>query len=120
MAATLRQPVQKLERLRATRHYEQGKVTSTKPRSAGPLPVENRHLMSEGQHLKFQGSPTPKPEGDQRNYRGQDRKHAGHHKTVGAKLQCFQSRRNYEQPHPTVCTRAARVRFGTMPKCSFC
>jgi len=48
-------------------------VASTKPRSAGPLPVENGHLMSEGQHLKFQGGPTPKPEGDQRNYRGQDR-----------------------------------------------
>jgi len=72
-------------------------VASTKPRSAGPLPVENCHLMSEGQHLKLQGGPTPKPEGDQRNHRRQDRKHAGHEKTFGAKLQCLQCIRNYEQ-----------------------
>jgi hypothetical protein len=37
------------------------------------VPMENGHLMPERQHLKFQGGPTPKPEGDQRNYRGQDR-----------------------------------------------
>ena len=54
--------------------------------------------MPEGQHLKFQGGSTPKPEGDQRNHCGQDRKHAGHDKAVGAKLQCLQSIRNYEQP----------------------
>jgi hypothetical protein len=59
--------------------------------------VENRHLMSEGQHFKFQGGPTAKPEGGQRNHRKQDRKHAGHDKPVGAKLQCLQSVRNYEQ-----------------------
>jgi len=53
--------------------------------------------MSEGQDLKFQGGPTPKPEGDQRNHCGQDRKHVGHDKAVGAKVQCFQGRRNYEQ-----------------------
>jgi len=74
----------------------------TKPRSAGPLPVENGHLMPEGQHLKFQGGPTPKPKGDQRNHCGQDRKHAGHDKPVGAKLQCLQNIRNYEQPQVSV------------------
>jgi hypothetical protein len=71
-------------------------VATTKPRSAGPLAMENGHLMSQSQHLKFQGGPTPKPEGDQRNHCGQDRKHAGHDKTVGAKLQCLQSIRNCE------------------------
>src|SRR5208282_2032516 len=73
-------------------------VATAKPRSAGPLPMENGHLMSEGQHLKFQRGPTPKPEGDQKNHCRQDRKHAGHDKTVGAKLQCLQRIRNYEQP----------------------
>jgi len=61
--------------------------------------MENGHLMSEGQHLKFQGSPTPKPEGDQRNYREQDRKHVGHDKAVDAKVQCFEDTPNYEQAH---------------------
>ena len=37
-------------------------VATTKGRSAGPLPTENGHLMSEGEHLQFQGEPTPKPE----------------------------------------------------------
>ena len=55
--------------------------------------------MSEGQHLKFQVGSTPKPEGGQRNHCGQDRKHAGHDKAVGAKLQCLQGIRNYEQRH---------------------
>src|SRR5208282_5181592 len=32
-------------------------VALTKPRSTGPLPMENSHLMSEGQHLQFQGGP---------------------------------------------------------------
>ncbi len=73
-------------------------VASTKPRSAGPLPMENGQLMPEGQHLQFQGDATPKPEGDQGNYCREDRKHAGHDKTVGAKLQCLQNIRNYEQP----------------------
>ncbi len=71
-------------------------VALTKPRSAGPLPMENCHLMSEGQHLQFQRGPTPKAEGDQRKRCGQDRKHAGHDKTVGAKLQCLQRKRNCE------------------------
>ena len=72
-------------------------VATTKPRSAGPLPMENRHLMSESENLQFQGGPTPKPEGDQRGHCGQDRKHVGHDKAVCAKLQCFQGSRNYEQ-----------------------
>ena len=42
-------------------------ITWTKLRSARPLPVENRQLMPEGEHLQFQGGPTPKPEGDLRN-----------------------------------------------------
>jgi hypothetical protein len=58
--------------------------------------MENGHLMPEDQHLQFQGEATPKPEGDQRNHRGQDRKHAGNDKPVGAKLQCLQGMRNYE------------------------
>jgi hypothetical protein len=29
-------------------------ITSTKARSAAPMPVENRQLVSEGQRLKFQ------------------------------------------------------------------
>ena len=52
-------------------------IATTKPRSAGPLPVENSHLMSQSQDFQFQRGPTPKPEGDQRNHCGQDRKHAG-------------------------------------------
>ena len=60
------------------------------------LAMEDDQLMSEGQHLKFQGDATPKPEGDQRNHCGQDRKRAGHDKPVGAKLQCLQGIRNYE------------------------
>ena len=71
-------------------------VATTKPRSAGPLPMENGQLMPESQHLQFQGDATPKPEGDQRGHCGQDRKHAGHHKAVSAKPQCLQSIRNYE------------------------
>ena len=59
--------------------------------------MENGHLMSEGQHLKFQGDATPKPEGDQRNHCRKDRKHVGHDKAVRAKVQCFQGTRNYEQ-----------------------
>ena len=73
-------------------------IASTKPRSAGPLPVENGQLMPESQDLQFQRGPTPKPEGNQRGHCGQDRKHSGHDKAVGAKLQCLQSIRNYEQP----------------------
>jgi hypothetical protein len=53
--------------------------------------------MSEGQQLKFQGGSTPKPEGDQRSHRGQDRKHAGHDKAVGAKLQYLPDIRNFEK-----------------------
>jgi hypothetical protein len=64
--------------------------------------------MSEGQHLKLQGGPTPKPEGNQRHYRGQDRWHAGHDKSVGAKLQCFKDTWNYEQPQGRVDQRPAR------------
>ena len=60
--------------------------------------MEDGQLMPEGQHLQFQRGPTPKPEGDQRNHCGQDRKDAGHDKAVGAKLQCLRSTRNYEQP----------------------
>ena len=60
-------------------------VATTNSRSAGPLPMENGHLMSEGEHLQFQGSPTPKPEGDQRNHCRQDRKHGGHAKAAGGK-----------------------------------
>jgi hypothetical protein len=59
--------------------------------------MENSHLMSESQHLQFEGGPTPKPEGDQRNHCPQDGKHAGHAKPMGAKLQCLRSIRNYEQ-----------------------
>lgn len=51
-------------------------------------------------NLKFQGSPTPKPEGDQKNYRGQDRKHGDHDNAVGAILQCLQGTRNYEERQP--------------------
>lgn len=42
-------------------------IAWTKLRSARPLPVENRQLMPEGEHLQFQGDPTPKPEGDLRD-----------------------------------------------------
>jgi hypothetical protein len=60
--------------------------------------MENSHLMSQSQRLQFQRGPTPKPEGDRRNHCGQARKHAGHDKAVGAKLQCLQNRRYCEQP----------------------
>jgi hypothetical protein len=70
--------------------------------------MENGHLMSEGQHLQLQRGPTPEPKGDQRKHCGQDRKHTSHDKAVNAKLQCFQSTRNYEQaqrkkPADTAC-----------------
>jgi len=72
-------------------------IASPEPRSTGPPSAENSQLMSEGQHLKFQGDSTPKPEGDHRNHRGQDRKHAGHGKAIRSKLQCLLGRRNFEQ-----------------------
>jgi hypothetical protein len=84
-------------------------VATTKPRSAGPLPMENSHLMSQSQDLQFQRGPTPKPEGDQRNHCGQDRKHAGHDKAVGAKLQCLHSIRNYEQPQRKLLAQSRRL-----------
>ena len=59
--------------------------------------MENGQLMSESQHLQFQGDAMPKPEGDQRGHCRQDREHAGHDKMVGANFQCFQGTRNYEQ-----------------------
>ena len=58
-------------------------VATTKPRSAGPLPMENGQLMSEGEHLQFQGDATPKPEGDQRGHCRQDREHGCHAKAAG-------------------------------------
>ena len=68
--------------------------------------MENGHLMSEGQHLQFQGGPTPKPEANQRNPCGQDRKHVGHDKAVGAEIQCLQGVRNFEQRQEAYLRRA--------------
>jgi hypothetical protein len=45
-------------------------IATTKPRSAGRLPVGNSRPMSENQDFQFQRGPTPKPEGDQRNHGG--------------------------------------------------
>jgi hypothetical protein len=76
--------------------FREARVTSTKPRSARPLPMQNGHLMSQSQHLQFQRGPTPKPKGDQRKHCREDRKQAGHDKPVGAKLQYLRSMRNFE------------------------
>ena len=62
--------------------------------------------VSERQHLQFQGDPTPKPERGQRNYRRQDRNHAGHDKPVSTKLQSLQGIRNCE--HAQLNHRAAK------------
>ena len=69
--------------------HPQQAITCAEPRSTRPLSAENNHLMSEGQQLKFQGGSPPKPEGDQRSHRGQDRKHADHDTAVRSKLQCL-------------------------------